>query len=120
MQVFVLCLVFFGTNSLTARPPNEGWKRDGWPNDRYVEPVDNLGSQAPRCTRGPPACPQQIVSLAYLDIHMLPPSQLRIQDYPEILDQHRVMSTNPKKVLSKEIREFPSPCEYKPSVVGIN
>jgi hypothetical protein len=119
VQVLVLCLVFCGISSLAARPPNEGCKRDGCPNDKYVEPVDNRGSQAPRFTIGPPTYLQQIVSLPYFDIYILPLTQPRIQDYREILDQHRAVETNFKKVLFKEIREFPSPCEFKPIFVGI-
>ena len=48
---FCTVLSLFGTSSLVARPPNKWCKRDGCPNDRYVEPVDNLGSQAPHCTK---------------------------------------------------------------------
>ena len=47
------------------------------------------GSQALRRNTGPPIGPQQIVSLSYLHNHMLHPSQTRIQDYSEILDEHR-------------------------------
>ena len=74
---------------MTARPPNLGCKSDGRPNDEDIEPVDCLGSQIPRRTTGPPTGPQHIVSLPYLDIHMLPPGQPRIQDYDDILERPR-------------------------------
>jgi hypothetical protein len=73
-------------------PPNEGRKKDGWPNDRGVEPVDVLVSHAPRHTIHPPTGgTQQIVSLPYSDIHMFLLIQPRFHDYPKINDQHRAM-----------------------------
>jgi len=103
MQVFVLSLVLFRTSRLTARPPNQGCKNEGRPNDRNVEPMDHLRSQAPHCITGPPTGPQQIVSLPYLDIHMLPPRQPTDQDYPEILDRRKL---TPKECDSRKPGSF--------------
>ena len=55
---------------------------------------------------------QEIVSLPHLNIHMLPPGQLKIQDYREIHDRHRATESNPEKVWFKEMRVFPFPCKY--------
>ena len=51
---------------------------------------------------------------------MLPPSHPRIHDYPEVLDRCRATWSNSKEGWFKETREFPLPCEYEPSFVGIN
>jgi hypothetical protein len=48
------------------------------------------------------------MSLLHLDIHMLHPGQLRIQDYPKILDQHRKLHSylKKKKKGSKKLGSF--------------
>ena len=76
-----------GTGHLTTRPPYQGCKTDGWPNDTDVDPLDHPESQAPRHTIGPPTVPQQIVSLPHLNIHVLPPGLPRIQDNSKTLDR---------------------------------
>jgi hypothetical protein len=68
--------------------------------------MNHFGSQAPRHTSGPNTGPQQIVSLPRFNIHVLPPSQPRIQDYPETLDRHRVISQ--KDMVQRT--QFPFPC----------
>ena len=110
MKVFLFCLVLFGTGGLTARPPNNGYKGDGWPNGKDVEPMDHLVAQVIRPTTGPPTGPQQIVRLPYIDIHMLPPRHPRFQDYPEIFGQHRDTHSKPKIVWFKETGKIPSLC----------
>jgi len=78
-----------------------------------IQPGDHLGLQAPCCTIGPPTGPKQIMSLLHLDIHRLHPGQPRIQDYPEILDQHRKLHSNSKKKKRfKETRKVPFPCKH--------
>jgi hypothetical protein len=54
-----------------------------------------------------------IVNLLHIDIHihMLPWSQMRNQDWPKMLNQHRTLQGNSKERRFKETRKFP-PCKY--------
>jgi hypothetical protein len=62
---------------------------------RDVEPMYHPGSQAPRRTIVSPTDSQQIVSLRSFDIHIVPPNQPRIHDYPDI--KRRTVPPPPKK-----------------------
>ena len=66
--------------------------KPAWPDDLMIKRPRANGppfSQASRRTIGPPTGPQQIVSLPSFDIRMVPSSQPRIYDYPEVLERHR-------------------------------
>jgi hypothetical protein len=45
--------------------------------------------------------------MSLLPLHRLPPGQPTIQNYPEILDQHRKVHGNSNKERFRETRKFP-------------
>jgi len=50
-------LCTLGTGCLTAGPPYQGCKSDGWPDDSNVEPMNHPGFEASHHTTGPPTGP---------------------------------------------------------------
>ena len=77
-----------GAGRVTVRPPYQGRKSDGQPDDGKIEPMYYAGFQAPPRSTGPNAGLHGVLSLPHFCIDVSLPGPSTIQYHSQILNRH--------------------------------